>query len=146
VAVVFLGVFVGLNIRTFGRPTYWRTELSCFFTFSWGWPSPVYARVPPVPDQIDGMAHEQFRSMCINGSPSVRAYRLPWTHQTYCLAESLDFPDCPEWGVIQVSATPESDSYIYVLSIIINALFTITALALILFLQIPRRKMAARVE
>jgi len=59
---------------------------------------------------------------------------LPWTHRSYSLLDEWKSPEFEDvsnefigWGMI-------------------DAVFAMTVLALILFLQIPRRKEAAKVE
>jgi len=143
VAVVFLGAFVGLNVRVPQMESLALTQVVGFR----GWPLPVIAEVSrmPIPDDP-------------SSSPSLsegyyKQYKwLPWTHQTY----RLFLPDLntssPSWlasdwatyyspNLAEIRATVSSNwSAIYGICAVIDALFVITGLALILCLQIPRRK------
>ena len=128
VAVVFLGVFVGLNFRQLQVQV--EGGIPCEESFR-GWPFPITfsACIVKPADALHEVSSEQYDQFDW----------LPWTHQTYRL-----FCD-PSWSTDDwyVFRWKDPDSYvrIIILSAIINALFALTVLALILFLH-PRRKPA----
>jgi len=149
--VLVLGIFIGLNLR----PVY----LQEVFPFKehhhkdWGWPLPIvsahsyeYSDVRFPVEQIDfwdgytgeSLTLEQFH----------QEHHVPWTHCTYYLNRKAPWLR----HAFQLKSTHLQEVYlkgghtVFILCAIVNALFLLIVLALILFLQIPRRKVAAKVE
>ena len=122
VAVVFLGAFIGLNMRKIGprRAIDPRGGQSEALAYSWGWPLPVFL---------------QEGDLNINDALVADSYRLPLTHQTYLFCRGPTLPHHTPLGLGTA-----------IINCTINVLFALTVLSLILFLQIPRRKVVAKVE
>ena len=131
IATVFLGGFVGMNMHKIGP-----TRLTSGIYNYYGWPLPFIAMNdqreyhPPfeAPENCDELlkAHNAFME-------DYNSYRIPLHHQAYCLlrGDSLRNLDT-ERGRI--------------LCAVINILFALVVFVLILLLQPPRRKVAAKVE
>ena len=134
IAVLFLGASVGLNMREIG-PVW----LEGFHdpTYLWGWPLAFALRhgrpVSEVPF-IDGDKREKWEVRYEAARRTARSYRLPCTHQTYRLLD---------WEYPVESAICSEPAFVF---LAIDVLFALTVLSLILFLQIPRRKVVAKVE
>jgi hypothetical protein len=115
VAVVFLGAFVGLNMR--GPQSRWET-LSVRYQ---GWPLPITEQW----EQWDAVSDEKEEDW-------------PWTHRTYYLMHLV--PDSLlNWTTFSWKEQAFGDSAIGIGTAIIDILFALVPLALILFLH-PRRK------
>ena len=151
VAVVFLGAFVGLNMRRIGpKPEAPRPQGGYMASYLRGWPLPFtkdfvtmgLRQFPPLlpldikPDSPE-LARELRKRLSerqeawARKTETARCAPLPWTHQTY-----------------RLSRLPETRGLggRLIVHAIIDALVGIIPLTLMLFLQIPRRKEAARVE
>lgn len=130
VAVLFLGVFVGLNLR--GPKFHGGYGVNTV----WGWPLPVAMLTfqcdpSPEPDSVKEQTGYEW---------------IPWTHQTYHLFR-LDSLRWLHSGWASFDWYMGDDLYIiYIVAAVANILLALTVLALILFLQIPRRKVAVKVE
>ena len=163
VAVVILGVLIGLNTSQIARPlsysrvcderivemVSYRGWPFCFTCTSvdfldsdvaledLGLPVPAFESFKSVGEEWGYGA--QVRQWDWANRERLLAYDaqcdwLTWTHQTYRLLD-LDSARWTGWnGELRVSG------------VLINALFALSVLALMLFLQIPRRKEAAKVE
>jgi len=92
--------------------------------------APVIVRGWPLPIEFERGREAQFTA--------AESYRFPLTHQTYRLVRwwrvGCFYTDDPHYY--------SNGRFLYYASI--DVLFVLTILALILFLQIPRRKVAAR--
>jgi len=139
IAVVFLGAFVGLNMRKIGpldgeafRPTEY-----------WGWPFPVVWSATPLPENLpDDFTEEEFKEAerRLAAFETSASYRLPLTHKTYRFLEFRSFRwDGPEWDTFLILVTPQRDASISVSLVMIDALVLLVPLSLILFYH-PRRK------
>ena len=146
IATLFLGTFAGLNMRTVGPPL-----IDVSVGYYWGRPLPFMSE--------DGglqlrLTEEEFIWTSIDQRKefdrarlreSGKEYRmpveapyshgLPLTHRTYLLLK----PDPTPEGYIVYRISQST----LILCGIINLLFMLTVLALILCLQIPRRKALA---
>jgi len=133
VAVVFLGVAMGLNMKEIGpfvvHKRYGGEDVA-WVCRQWGWPLPVHTRVdvwerPPLPRNDP----ESVVAILIEWKErvrSLRSYRLPLSHLTYV----------PVAGGTYWAAFEREPLWLYR---IIDALFALTVLTLILFLH-PRSK------
>jgi hypothetical protein len=130
VAVVFLGVFVGLNMRKIG-PMEVLYGVPCSYR---GWPLPFYGGRDERAGELQDAAYQvrEARAACEAALEDDRAYRvaaifyrLPLTHQTYRLLH---------WGTPHRFAPRP-----FIVYAIIDTLFALTVLTLILFYH-PRRK------
>jgi hypothetical protein len=132
IATLFLGVVVGLNMQKVG-PKFVDGSWPAYY---WGWPFPIiweWDRHEFYTNAL-GIAEDHWRTTefteaeaaAINeagaGLVAARRYQEPLTHRAYCLLE-----------LFSPSLT------LFVLFAVLDTLFTLTVLALILFLQIPRR-------
>jgi hypothetical protein len=123
VATVFLGAFVGLNVQEIGpmRPRKREGAIVpgasvCFR----GWPLPFSCQ------QLG------FELGWVDAAAAAETYRIPWTHQTYCM---LAVESCNRDGEFLLNYPNNK------LLLGSTDLFAaIIPLCLILFLQIPRRK------
>ena len=117
VAVVFLGVFVGLNVCE-------ATLLNGagLTAVGQGWPLPFAA-------EFHSRQHTE---------PIQRDRWYPWTHKTYDIIRTGFFSELvfSDWGVIVL----EADNRVFVICAIVDALVCLIPLTLILFLH-PRRKL-----
>jgi len=136
IAVLFLGTFVGLNLRVVG-PIEWPDNLCP--SILWGWPLPiVWERDESFYAQREGRHDRLSEDALAARRDNARSYRFPFTHQAYRLLK---------WETALVYADvlfPDSDHF--ALYAIIDGLFALLVLSLILFLQLPRHKLAAKVE
>ena len=144
-ASLFLGAILGLNVRTIGPlavPS--GIPFKCH-----GWPLPYSVAkdddAPPEPwGSVDGrfrriIADAERRTTWLLHRKAVESYRFPFTHQAYRLL------DLEILGAEDTEGTLGKQGYLVYFAIF-NGLFVLTVLTLILFLQIPRRKVAAKVE
>ena len=140
VAVVFLGVFVGLNLLgpktlilspALDTPAV-QLEESGDVTILYGWPLIAardnHAWNPASDGHIEALSLEQSRD----------GEWLPWTHQTYWLSEYEWLSRLGLWGLIE-QQTPTGSFCFLPTNATINILFALTVLSLILCLH-PRRK------
>ena len=123
VAVAFMGALIGLNMRRIGPVWLGGTHDPANI---YGWPLPFL--------QAEAVDRVQFlndieRAKWYDAKRSGSSDLLPRTHQTYRL---LDWNFAGGWAIYYESK--------YALFATFNALFALVVLALILFLQIPRRK------
>ena len=147
IAVLFLGAVVGLNMREIG-PRHWPEDL--IPAISWGWPLPIAWELDqsfraPVNGEPNPLTQEELSARW----RAAGCYRFPLTHQTYRL---LRWERDMRWADPR-HRDPPRDFYVWTGGVstggflyyaIIDVLFALIVLALILFLQIPRRKEAAR--
>ena len=169
IAVVFLGAFVGLNMRPIGPVNSRDTGLGREIVCLWGWPFPARVRevwpnaresgaidvrkplhkrtgtenerIQQYMADITKPTHmrteaetkriQQYGAEAGTFWEEASTYQLPLAHQTYRLVA---------WHSIGTDSGSEP-----ILNIIPNAVFPVVVLALILSLQIPRRKVAAKV-
>ena len=131
VAMVFLGAFVGLNVS---KQELFPTWTGAVWTFR-GWPLPITCQ----PREWDPSSDSHLEPPA-DYSPREWAQ---WTHQTYRLAQVEHFNWLTSLGVITWDAQNGTND-VFTCCAVIDALFALTILALILFLQIPPRKVAAR--
>ena len=132
IAVVFLGAFVGLNMRVIGPQGHGQ-----FGTlYSWGWPLPHEQKPGITSDQFCVHRHLKpsgyyvFDGDWYAHMAAVHSYQIPYTHLTYCLVRDDEGTSIP--------------SFVLLLNAALDTLFAAAALFMILFLQIPSRKEAAR--
>jgi len=138
VAVVFLGAFAGLNLC--GPEFEFVGSEGVAHQKAWGWPCAIALRCRSL-DVPSGMVRQVSFEELDTGE------WIPWTHQTYNItaADSFRWLRSKEWTLI----TWQQDDgifCIFVLDTILDVLFFLSVFTLILFLQIPRRKVAAKVE
>jgi len=151
-ATMLLAALLGLNSRVVqGELVIWETERVIVSRGDpvWGWPAPFiqgdrkHELVPPIsgvllnpPASADVLPPSDAGAAAMYPpSAAVDLEQMPWTHKTY----QLLMYDA-DW---QLSQSTPGKTFVFS-GIIINAVFALAALALILFLQIPRRKAAAR--
>lgn len=145
-AVVFLAVFIGLNMRKIGPRLFSfgsSPALSLPFDL-WGRPLPLKIAQVMSNEKIDAsnaaftakkktekdwLVIRQFAKELDASTAAARCYELPLTHQTYRLIEGRD------WGEKGFPC-----GSVLINFAVLDALVGIIPLALILFLQIPRRK------
>ena len=152
IAVLFLGAFLGLNTRRIGPAVHQLPESEMIVaggansasqtpvlivTHFRGWPFPFtrstggLSRDAEMNSDVLDRAPADFSDSERDGF-----FEPPWTHRTYSLISPFRNP--PMKGLIPL------DLEGYIVLGVIDALFALTVLALILFLQLPRRKVAAK--
>jgi hypothetical protein len=137
VAVVFLGAVVGLNCRKIG-PTYLTDLPACYF----GWPLPLAEEAGSY--ERSYRIFEDYYIAWANRSPDCEAlekkwyaysdaarHPLPLTHQAYRILSRKQRSEIRWWLTIYG---------------LIDVVLCITPTVLILILQMPRRKVAAKVK
>jgi hypothetical protein len=133
IATVFLGAVVGLNLQEIGPimcdlgSEYSGNYRVCY----WGWPLPLFASDEP--------AWRKWENRYNGDYDDPVPCRLPWTHKIYHLAGG--FAALRHSGV-----GSKMHSHVIICGAIIDALFALTVLSLILFVQIPCRKAPGPVE
>ena len=123
VATVVLGAIVGLNARKIGprQGHAWGTFYHLGPSSCWGWPLPF---------------RKEFEDSDARWQDLIE-YRIPFTHQTYHL---LNWDELYLQDLLRTNTNERTFS----ICAIIDAIFALVVLSLILFLQTPRRKVAAR--
>jgi hypothetical protein len=129
IATVFLGAVVGLNVREIRPEAAWSVDGNDLVDCYRGWPFPfIVTRVnqPNCPPAII----EAFIREHGTGVKAFQRYSIPDTHR-------WSYNWGSKWLYCRRGLGGEKD---FVTGGIIDALFALTGVALILFLQIPRRK------
>ena len=139
VAMLFLGAYVGLNLKMTGP---FLSELpstlvgrAAQFEYYWGWPVPLLVDQRHYTEtKVFGQRNEFL--------DKVEPPSIPWTHSGHQLLEVG-----PSGGILESTAAhwPGSTFSVVIAGVFTNFLFGLAVSQLILFLQIPRRK-AARLE
>jgi hypothetical protein len=121
VATVFLGVVLGLNLQRVPHSD--RMSL-------WGWPLPVTRRL------------DIFFSADETKEQRDQFQWIPWTHQTYHVLRLNSFGEAFGWASLNWDDPNRANRLFrfFVVGTVIDALFALTVLFLILFLQIPCRQ------
>jgi hypothetical protein len=140
VATVFLGAFLGLNMRKIGPYGGFGLPDKIHVVAYWGWPLPfIRSRQnwyrPPITNPATADKIQQEWDAWVEKN---LANEIPLSHQTYY---AFEWWPLSQWPFNDV--TTESG---VVLGRIIDAVFALTVLFLILFLQIPRRKAPEQVK
>jgi hypothetical protein len=140
VAMVFLGAFVGLNMRPVHSHL---VDFSCSIDYrTWGWPLPITYDEYWDLSAREGLVEQDFPFEGLE--PSSFEEHIPWTHQTYYLRD-LDSFQWVYWGSQRWVQSDDTAYGIHILCAVINILLALVVFALILFLQIPRRAVVAKV-